>query len=80
MTIAISFVSSKDNHEEHATLSKSDNIEFMINDKTDEVIEKLFASLNRYQIEMKPTIKSSDFVFDCVQLLYYKCHKIFSWI
>ena len=78
MTIAISFVSSKDNDEEHATLSKSDNIEFMINDKTDEVIEKLFESLNRYQIEIKPTIRRSDFVFDCVQLLYYKCHKIFS--
>ena len=78
MTIAISFVSSKDNDEEHATLSKSDNIEFMINDKTDEVIEKLFESLNRYQIEIKPTIRRSDFVFDFVQLLYYKCHKIFS--
>ena len=50
----------------------------MINDKTDEVIEKLFESLNRYQIEIKPTIRRSYFVFDCVQLLYYKCHKIFS--
>ena len=50
----------------------------MINDKTGEVIEKLFESLNRYQIEIKPTIRRSDFVFDCVQLLYYKCHKIFS--
>ena len=50
----------------------------MINDKTNEVIEKLFESLNRYQIEMKPTIRSSDFVFDCVRSLYYKCHTIFS--
>ena len=51
LTIAINFISSKDNHE-HVMHSKSDNIEIMINDKADEVIEKRFESFpNRYQIE-----------------------------
>ena len=56
--------------------SKSDNIEIEINDEADEVIEKLFDSLkNRYQNNLE-LMKGSEFVFDDVQLLYYKCHKI----
>ena len=48
----------------------------MINDETDEVIKELFDSLkNRYQNNLD-LIKGSDFVFDYVQLLSYKCHKI----
>ena len=39
----------------------------MIKDKTDEVIEEFFESLlNRYQILLETSIKSSDFFFDCV--------------
>ena len=53
--------------------SKSDNREFMIYDNTDEVIEELFESiLNRYQIELETSMRGSDFIFDCVHLLYYK--------
>ena len=56
--------------------SKSDNIEIIINDEADEVIKELFDSLkNRYQNYLE-SIKGSEFVFDYVQLLYYKCHKI----
>ena len=56
--------------------SKSDNIEIMINDEADEVIKELFDSLkNRYQNNLE-SMKGSEFVFDYVQLLYYKCHKI----
>ena len=56
--------------------SKSDNIEIMINDQADEVIEELFKSLkNRYQNNLE-SIKGSQFVFDFVNLSYYKCHKI----
>ena len=48
----------------------------MINDQADEVIEELFDSLkNRYQNNLE-SMKGSEFVFDYVQLLYYKCHKI----
>ena len=56
--------------------SKSDNIEIMNNDEADEVIKELFNSLqNRYQSNLE-SMKGSEFFFDCVQLLYYKCHKI----
>ena len=55
--------------------SKSDNIKIMISDEENEVI-KLFDSLkNRYQNNLE-SMKDSEFVFDYIQLLYYKCHKI----
>ena len=37
-----------------------------------ELIESL---LSRYQIGLEESIKSSDFIFDCVNLLHYKSHK-----
>ena len=56
--------------------SKSDNIEIMINGEADEVIKELFDSLkHRYQNNLE-SMKDSEFVFDYVQLLYYKYHKI----
>ena len=73
LTIVINFICSKDTDEEH----KSDNIEIMINDKTDEVIEELFqSSLSRYQIGLETLMQCSDFIFDFVNLLYCKSHKI----
>ena len=57
-------------------LSKSDNLEIMISDKADEVIEELFKSLlNTYQSNLEKLIRGSEFVFDYLHLLYYKCHK-----
>ena len=32
--------------------------------------------LSRYQIGIETLMRGSDFIFDSVQLLYYKCHKI----
>ena len=56
--------------------SKSDNIEIMISDEADEVIKRLFNSLkNRYQNNLQ-SMRGSELVFDYVQLLYYKYHKI----
>ena len=76
MTIANNFISSIDNDEKHVMHSKSDNIEIMINDKADEVIKEPSGSLkNRYQNNLE-SMKDSDFVFDYVNLLYYKCLKI----
>ena len=55
---------------------KSENIEIIINDEVDEVIKELLDSLkNRFQNNFG-SIKGSEFVFDYVHLLYYKCHKI----
>ena len=56
---------------------KSDNKEIIINHKADEVVEELFELLlNRYQINFQESMKGSEFVFNYVSLLYYKCHKI----
>ena len=76
LRIASNFISSKDNDEERVMHSKSDNIEIMINDEADEVTKKLFKSLTkRYQNNLEK-MKGSEFVFNYVDFLYYKCHKI----
>ena len=57
--------------------SKSDNIEFISYDNANEVVNEIFESrLSRYQIGLEILMRGSDFIFDSVQLLYYKCHKI----
>ena len=48
----------------------------MINVETDEVTKEHFDSFkNRHQNNVE-SMNGSEFVFDYVQLLYYKCHKI----
>ena len=70
-------MSSKENDEECVIDSKSDNVEIIINDEENYVIENFFRLLlYRYQIRLKVSIIGSDFIFDCVHLLYYKCRKI----
>ena len=77
LTTAINFISSKDNDEEQVMHSNSDNIEVMTFDKANEVIEKIVEPLlSRYQIGLETSMKGTDFIFDGVSLLYYKCHKI----
>ena len=72
LIIAINFIFSKDNDEEHVRHSKSDNIEIMINDKANEVIKELFKLMkNRYQNNLEELMKGNDFVSDCIHLLYY---------
>ena len=56
--------------------SKSDIVAMMVNDKEYEVIEEFFQSLSRYQLGWEILIEGSDFIFNCVHLLHYKCHKI----
>ena len=56
--------------------SNSENAEFMINDKEDNVTEVNFRTLlSRYKIVFETSIKGSDFSIGCVYLLYHKCHK-----
>ena len=56
--------------------SKSNNIEIMINNKANEVIEKLFPLLySRYQNGLETSMRGGDFIFHYYHLLYYKCHK-----
>ena len=57
--------------------SKSNKREIMVNDKADKVIEEIFqATFSRYQIGLETTKKGTSFIFDYVNLLYYKCHKV----
>ena len=49
----------------------------MINDKADQVMTRLFQSLpSRCQIGLETSMKGTNLVFECVHLLYGKCHKI----
>ena len=76
LTIAINFISSIENDEEHVMHSKSDNRDIMINDQANEVIKEHCNSVkNRYQNDLE-SMRGSEFVFGYVHLLYYKCHKI----
>ena len=57
--------------------SKSDNIEVMTYDNTNEVIKEIFELLlSRYQIGLETSMRGSYFIFNGVNLLNYKCHKI----
>ena len=57
--------------------TKSDNIEIMIGNETDEIIKNRFESLfQKYQEGLEKSIKGNEFVFDNVNLLYYQFHKI----
>ena len=70
-------MSSKGNDEAPVMHSRNDNIELMIHDKVDEIIKELFQPpLCKYKIGFETSIKGSDFIFGCVNLLQYRCHKI----
>ena len=40
------------------------------------LLDNFLSLLSKYQISLETTMRSGDFVFDCVNLMYYKCHKI----
>ena len=70
-------MSSKDTDEERLRHSKGDNIEIMIDDKSEEIIEKPFHSLSsRYQIGLGKGTKGSSYIFDHVNFLHCKCRKV----
>ena len=75
--MGINVFSSKDSNETHTMHRKSDGIEIMIGNETDETIEELFDSLlQRYQEKLEQSRRGCEFVFACVDPLFYKCHKI----
>ena len=63
----IKFISSKDDDEGRVMLPKSNNKEIKINGKAEEVKSRL----NRYQSSLELSIRVSNFIFNCVNLLYY---------
>ena len=57
--------------------SNSDNFKFAPYHDANGVSNELFKSLrSKYQEHLKKSMKGSDCIFDSVQLLYYKCHKV----
>ena len=72
LTIENNFISPEDNGENRVIHSKSENVEIMDNDEEGEVFDLLKI---RYQKNLEP-MKGSEFVFDYVHLMCYKCHKI----
>ena len=77
LTMAIKFISSKDLDEERVMHTKSDNKEFMTYDNANDIVDELFEPLlSRYQDNLEMRTEGSEFVFDSVQSLYYKCHII----
>ena len=77
LTIAINLIFSKDTEEECAMYSTSDNINFTSYDNVNEVANELLESLrSKYQDNLKTSLRGSNFIFDSVQLMHYKYHKV----
>ena len=56
---------------------ENSHVKFTSYNDENEVIDKLFESLrSRYQGILKTSMRGSDFIFESVQLMYYKCHKV----
>ena len=56
---------------------KSDNVEFKFYDNVNDIVDELFKTLlSRYQDNLETSMRGNDFIFDSVQLLQYKCHRI----
>ena len=48
----------------------------MAYDNPNEIIKELFdLLLSKYQNGLEIQMRGSDFIFDCVHLIHYKCHK-----
>ena len=77
LTIAISFISSKDTEKQHVIHSTSNNIKFSPYTDANEVDNELFESFrSKYPDNLETSVTRTDFIFDSVQLMHYKCHKV----
>ena len=77
LTMAINFISSKDSGETRAMHTKSNNVEVTRGSETEEIVEELFKSfLQKYEEELKESIRGSDFIHDSVGALYYNLNKV----
>ena len=75
--MAINFISSKDSGETRTMHTKSNNVEIMIGNETDQIIEDLFESfLLKHQEALDESMRGSEFVYDSVDVLYYNLNKV----
>ena len=76
ISMCVNFISSKVTGETRTIYVWSDNESIMWGSDTDDIIRELFRSfLHNYQEELK-IIKGSDFVFESVELMDYKLHRV----
>ena len=72
----VNFISSRDTGETRIYYVWSDNVSIMQGENTNAIIREIFRSfLHNYQQELK-MIKGSDFVFESVDLMDYKLHRV----
>ena len=72
----LNFISSKDTGDTHTIYVWSDNVSIMWGRDTGDIIRELFRSyLHIYPVELK-IIKGSHFVFESVELMDYKLHRV----
>ena len=77
MTIESNFIFSEDIEDERVIHSISNNKKFTSYNDANEVVNELFESLrSTYQINLEISMRGSDFIFNSVQLMHYKCHKV----
>ena len=77
LTIVIN-LSSKDAEEEHLRNLNSNNLKFTSFNDANEVVNELFESLSsKYQDNLETSMKGSDFIFESVQQMYYKCQLMY---
>ena len=75
--MAINFISSKDSGETRTMHTKSNNVEIMIGNETDQIIEDLFESfLLKHQEALDESMRGSEFVYDSADVLYYNLNKV----
>ena len=73
----INFMSSKDFDEIRTMHTKSNNLEIVMGNETDEIIKELFESLlQKYPEGLEEKMRGSEFVFDSFDFLHYNLHKI----
>ena len=75
LTMQIKFISSKDLRKT-CIMTKSDNIKIMMGSETNDIIEKLLESLQKYHERLEESITRTKFIFDSVDLLYYHLYRI----
>ena len=76
ISMRVNFISSKDTGETRTIYVWTDNVSIMQGSDTSYIIRELFRSfLHNYQEELK-IIRGSNFVFESVELMDYKLHRV----
>ena len=77
ITMAINFISSKDSDETRTMHTRSNNVEIMVGNETNEIIKEIFEYfLQKYQEVLEESMRGREFVYDSVDVLCYNLNKV----